>query len=180
MHMNSNWAFYKHYSWNTAPCSQWVQVKSTSYVSHKMCTDVIEGMHYSKVHSTSRWWTKQKIQDLHLLLYLDLMLQITSLKESAVRRISETRICPKKESITVHEAETYLKSLTSKSSYWWVNTTELPRTHTAYICVSATRWWMMKTSQNGVLLLQSHPHLQKGAKCETGKYRPVSSLGAFF
>jgi len=39
---------------------------------------------------------------------------------------------------------------------------------------------MMKPSQNGVLLLQLHPYLQKGAKCESGKYRTVSSLGAFF
>jgi hypothetical protein len=29
-------------------------------------------------------------------------------KESSVRCISETQVCPKYESITVHEAETYL------------------------------------------------------------------------
>jgi hypothetical protein len=29
-------------------------------------------------------------------------------KESSVRCISETQVCPKQESITVHEAETYL------------------------------------------------------------------------
>jgi len=38
----------------------------------------------------------------------------------------------------------------------------------------------MKPAQNGVLLLQLHRYLQKGAKCESGKYRPVSSLGAIF
>ena len=38
-------------------------------------------------------------------------------KESAVSRVSETQIGPKQESITVHKAETYLKSLTSRSSY---------------------------------------------------------------
>jgi len=38
----------------------------------------------------------------------------------------------------------------------------------------------MKPSQNGVLLLQLHSYLQKGAKCESGKYRPVSLLAAFF
>jgi len=50
----------------------------------------------------------QNIYDLYLILYLDLTVQITSQKKSAVRRISETQICPKQESITVHEAETYL------------------------------------------------------------------------
>ena len=58
--------------------------------------------------------------------------------------------------------------------------TELLRTHTAYICVPVTSWWMMKPSQNGVRLLQLHLYVQKGAKCESGKYRPVSSLGAYF
>jgi hypothetical protein len=37
---------------------------------------------------------------------------------------------------------------------------------------------MMKP-QSGVLLLQLHPYLEMGTKCESGKYRPVSSLGAF-
>jgi hypothetical protein len=58
--------------------------------------------------------------------------------------------------------------------------TQLLRTHTAYVCVIVTSWWMMKPSQNGVLLLQLHPYLQKSAKCESGKYRPVSWLGAYF
>jgi len=52
--------------------------------------------------------------------------------------------------------------------------------HTVYICVPVTSLWMMKPSQNVILLLQLHLYLQKGAKCESGKYRPVSSLVAFF
>ena len=51
--------------------------------------------------------------------------------------------------------------------------------NTACICVQVSSWWMMKPSQNGVLI-QIHPYLQKGAKCKSGKYRPVSSLGAYF
>ena len=100
-------------------------------------------------------------------------------KESAVRCISDTQICLEQESITVHEAETYLNP-TSRSSHIWLNIHELLRTHTAYICVAVTSWWMMKHSQNGVLLLQLQSYLQKGAKCESAKYGPASSLGEFF
>ena len=90
-------------------------------------------------------------------------------KESAVRCISETQICPKQEYITVHEAETYLDLWHQEAHmYDCVFTELLKTTHTAYICVPVTRWWMMKPSQNGILLLQLHPYLQKGAKCESG------------
>ena len=80
----------------------------------------------------------QNIYDLYLILYLDLTVQITSQKKSAVRRISETQICPKQESITVHEAETYL-NLWHHEAYTddWMFT-ELLRTHTAHICVPVT------------------------------------------
>ena len=100
-------------------------------------------------------------------------------KESAVRSISETQICPKQGSITLHETETYLNLWYQEANTDdWIFT-ELLRTHTAYICVPVTSWRMMKPSQNGVLLLQSQPYLQKGTKCESGQYRPVSSLGPF-
>jgi hypothetical protein len=36
------------------------------YVSHKMCADDIERMLYSKVYSTSRWWTTKNIEHLYL------------------------------------------------------------------------------------------------------------------
>jgi hypothetical protein len=39
---------------------------------------------------------------------------------------------------------------------------------------------MVKPSQNGLLLLKLNPYLKKGVKRVSGKYKPVSLLGAFF
>jgi hypothetical protein len=65
---------------------------------------------------------------------------------------------------SVHEAETYLNLWHQEANINDCIITELLRTtHTAYMCVPVTRWWMMKPSQNGMLLLQLHHYLQKGA-----------------